>query len=168
MLKNNNSREDCDGGQADHNSDFTAVMGLFNLSQNPAFQLPTSPPNMDNDEDMVLPTFDGSLELYFDSPTQPHSILSSQDVPDVFKNGTPFMDLLFAQRIPPTQSPNSQKQLVEIAKEGELISDEDSEYGDDPRFQFTRQMVNRAGELGSQCAMAMKKLDRLMDDVEKL
>ncbi|CAM6128185.1 unnamed protein product [Calypogeia fissa] len=79
MPNNNSSREDCHGGQVDYNnnSDITAVMGLFNLSQNLAFQLPASPPNLGVHEDMVLPAFDASLGLEFDSPPVPQSILSS-------------------------------------------------------------------------------------------
>ncbi|CAM6111192.1 unnamed protein product [Calypogeia fissa] len=167
--KNDNSREDRDGGQADHNTDITAAMGLFNLSQNPTFQLPNSPKVFDHD--MVLPAFAGSVHSFY-SPTQPHSILCSQDVPDVFKNGTPFLDLLFAQTQPATPSPKTHKQLAEIdqriLREGEYLNNKDSEDEDDSTFVLSRKMIHHLGELGSQCEIAMNKLDQILDDMEKL
>ncbi|CAM6088736.1 unnamed protein product [Calypogeia fissa] len=86
------------GGQAD--TYIEAVMGLCNLSQNPTFQIPTSPKVLKH-QDMVVGDFAGSVY----SPAKPHCILGSQDVPDVLNNETPFLDLMLAQTQPSSQAP---------------------------------------------------------------
>ncbi|CAM6098397.1 unnamed protein product [Calypogeia fissa] len=132
-------REDPHGRQADHDTYIIAVMGLFNLSQN--------------------------LQ-------QPHSMLGSQDVPDVFKNRTPFLDLLFAQTQPSPEPPKTQKQLAQInqgiLREAEHFFEDDGEDEDDSTFLLSRKMIEHLGELGNQCAEAINKLDRILDDVENL
>ncbi|CAM6084207.1 unnamed protein product [Calypogeia fissa] len=160
---NANSHE-ASGGQADHDTDIEAVMGLCNLSQNPTFQLPTSPKVLQH-QDMVVGDFAGSVY----SPTKPHCILGSQDVPDVLNNRTPFLDLMFAQTQPSSQCSKILRSLAKIdsriLSEGEHFNDERS--GSSEALSLaTRMYLAKMSQFGSQCALTMEKLDSIMEAVE--
>ncbi|CAM6102230.1 unnamed protein product [Calypogeia fissa] len=139
----NANSQKASSGQAKDDSDIEAVMGLCNLSQSPTFQLPTSPKVLQH-QHVVVGGFAGSVY----SPTIPDCILGSQDVPDVFNNGTPFMD-------------------SRMLKEGEQLNDKGSE-DEDETCVFATRISEHLGELGTQCALAMEKLDSIMEVVEKL